>query len=492
VQPVLARLARAAAGGTACAMRVWYGDVAADDVVKAAMAPDQVWTHARDASSTAIGALVIVEVKRPTGIIIAVAQAAKYLRRRVAALFHEADSRGETGHDIFALAVATDGNHVVLLRMASGARADGEFPLNLQPCPVLATAALPLLAGWDFVDTAWGLPPTPPAGFAALVRLLRAPLATLGGGLPLDTLDATLEPDGVRATLDFDARLGSGGTSDVYSLRAAAGARFAGAVAKIPRFATHYVDDQYRREAFVLRALTDDGADVPAVVFEGSRDGVAPSHIDSCRWPVLLLAPAGEPLCSFVGRLVDREQAAFPGGGSVASRNAACKQRIAAVRLALANRVASSVLRVLQLAHARDFIHCDVRPANIVVVGGDGARFLLIDWGICVDAGTDVVSRGVPAFAPAALFEQRSYDARAALDLVALAHTWLAVAYGSRDASAPWVTKPDESIADTLARRVEWLHEHAREAAAVAPLLGAGVGRLRDDVYAWGRDGGSD
>ena len=493
VQPSVARLTCAAAGD-ACALRAWHGKVAADDVAATAMAPDQMWTHARDAAPSTIGALLIIEVKKPGNVDIAVVQAVKYLRRRVAALFHEANARGETGHDIFALGAATGGCSVVLLRMTSGACADGTFPEDLRPCLVLATAPLPLLEGWDFTDAAWVPPALPPAGFTALVRALRAPPGALGSGLPLAALDVTLEPAGERDTLVFDSRLGCGGTSDVYALRPRVGGRLAGAAAKAPRFATADVVAQFRREADALTALALDSADVPTVVYEGVRAGTSPGHVDACHWPVLVLAPAGEPLCSYVGRLVVRERFAAQSGGEEGAAEA-CALRVTTARLALADRVTAGVLGVLRLAHARGLIHCDVRPANIIVVHGDdlggGERVLLIDWGACVDARTNVVCRGVPAFSPSELYLQSSYAARPALDLAALAHTWLAVAYGSEDASAPWVAAALEPPEKTLHRRAMWLKEHTHEAAVVAPLLCRGCDAGDAGVYVWARGGGA-
>jgi hypothetical protein len=510
VQPTVARLAGAAAG-TKCALRAWHGKVAADAVAAAAMAPDQVWTHARDNAVSTIGALIMFEVKKPDDLDDAVAQAAKYLRRRVAALFHEANARGETGHDIFALAAATDGCRVVFLRMTSGARADGVFPINLQPCPVIATVPLPLLIGWDFVNAEWAPPSAPPAGFTALVRMLRAPPDKLGNELPLASLVVTPEPTGDSVTLDFAARLGCGGTSDVYALRAPAGDRLAGAVAKVPRVATAAVDAQFRREVAALEALTCAGADVPALLWQGARAGTSPAHVGACRWPVLVLTPAGEPLCNYVSRLVMRERAALSsvGTGVATATVAECAERITSARCALADRVVAGVLGVLKLAHERDIIHCDVRPANIVVVGGDsdgdvggsgsggaggggrgaeggGLRFLLIDWGACIDAGTNTAGRGVPAFAPSEVYTQHTYEARPALDLTALAHTWLAIAYGTHDASAPWSTAALEPPEQTHKRRKRWLTAHVREAAVVESLFGSRSG-VRAGAYAWAR-----
>ena len=495
VQPVVACLTRHAAGA-AGELRVWLGKPAGDDTATAAMAPDQVWAHARDAAPSTIGALVIVEVKKPGGLEAAIAQAAKYSRRRVAALFHEADARGETGQDVFALAVATDGARVALLRTSSGAPADGNFALA-QPCPLLVTAPLPLLAGWDADGAPFAPPHSAPSGFATLVRVLRAPLAALGATAPLEALQAIV--CGAPTPLVFLSRLGCGGTSDVYALAADPGERFAGACAKVPRFATAAVEGQFSREAAALTALAGEEG-VPRLVAEGERAGAAPVHAARCRWPLLIIAPAGEPLCSFVGRVIAPERAALAGGAAGAAlaggaagaalagafdagaAAGATALAVARARRALADGVVRALLRVLQRAHALGFVHCDVRPANVVVeppragdAPGAPPRFLLVDWGLCARAGENVAGRGVPAYAPAAVFAQNTCAAHARQDFAAVAHTWLTVAHGSDACAAPWATLPLEQPNETLARRAMWLNDHPREADAVSKLLGVGA-----------------
>ena len=494
VQPIVARLARCAAGA-AGELRQWLGKTADDDTAPAAVAPDQLWSHARDAAPSMLGALLIVEVKKPGNLASAVAQAAKYLRRRIAALFHEADARGESAHDIFALAAATDGDSIALLRMSSGAPADGAFGARSLPCPVLVTAALPLLAGWDLYDAAWVPPMEAPPGFLALVRVLQAPATTLGLGQPLEALNATL--DGAAVSLAFAERLGCGGTSDVYALRAAAGDSFSGACVKVPRCATGAIVEQFRREAAALRLLAPlEGASVPRLICEGKREGAAPAHRAQCSWPLLVLAPVGEPLCGYVGRIVARESAAAEaalsaaasgggggdgggsGGAAGAEAAASSASRIALARRRLADLVVRSVLRTLQLAHEHGFVHCDVRPANLVVVAEAGAeeeRVLLVDWGLCVEPGAGAAGRGTPAFGASALFQQTSCRARAQHDLTALAHTWIAIAHGSDVCAAPWVAAPLEPLEDTLARRSEWLRSHGEKFEVVRALIDAVV-----------------
>jgi hypothetical protein len=133
-----------------------------------------------------------------------------------------------------------------------------------------------------------------------------------------------------------------------------------------------------------------------------------------------------------------------------------------------------------------------VRPANVVVeppradeVPGAPPRFLLVDWGLCADAGTDVVNRGVAAFAASAVFEQSSCVAHARHDLAALAFTWLAVAHGGDACAAPWVASPLEAAAGVIAKRDEWLGDHASEAAVVEGLFLPARTAVPAVIYEW-------
>jgi len=99
------------------------------------------------------------------------------LRRRVYALCCEADARGEPCGGIWALGAGTDGRHVVLVRVSSGAPPAGTpFSRATVPCPTLVSEPLPLLDGWDFRTPPPDLSASaPPEGFVALVRALAEP-----------------------------------------------------------------------------------------------------------------------------------------------------------------------------------------------------------------------------------------------------------------------------------------------------------------------------
>ena len=64
IHPFVERLARCAAG-PGSALRLWLLKTVSDVIAADEMAPDQVWTHASDATPSALGALVTVEIKKP-------------------------------------------------------------------------------------------------------------------------------------------------------------------------------------------------------------------------------------------------------------------------------------------------------------------------------------------------------------------------------------------------------------------------------------------
>ena len=483
VHPTVERLLEAV---VARDLRVWHEALVEDDVPTAKIRPDFTLTHARDVGVSTIGAAVQVEVKLPGFIKDAVTQVCAYLRRRVYKCCCERHARGEPFDDIFALGVATDGNDVVIVRMLSGAPALGGSFVPCAPCPSISTAKLPLLADWGFrAPVDFALRPVP-TGFAALAHLC-ASAAALGDAAPLGSLHADIVwvVDGVPAPraaaveLKLDDRLGCGGTSDAYALLA--GVAPADAVVKVARCLTADVAAGFAAEAHALERLRGAAREglVPELLGTGARAPAARSSAHGGgAWPLLVLRPRGVPLASWIAAHV------------------ASKPRSAArvTRRAAASAVIERVLRALEAAAAAGVVHCDVRPANIVVVGGAA---VLVDWGCSVARGAEARGRGVVAYADARVFAATttSFAARPAQDIAGALYTWIAIACDA-GCAAPWLgALPAQPIAQlestttvkgVLARRAVWLTAAAARgdltAAFVAALVAATTGAGADAV----------
>ena len=478
------------------ALRVWReGYEGGDDVPTAKVGPDFILTHVRDAGASTVGAAVAIEVKLPGCIDSAVAQLCAFLRRRVYKLCCERRARGEPIDDILALGAATDGCSVVLVRMLSGAPAPGAAFKGAKPCPSLATEPLGLLYGWDFRAVIDFSQFAPPAGVAALAHLCGS-AAALGAGAPLTRLlaDVTWAADGPGSAGDVDsaggggaglaerrvvpseltlgARLGSGGSSDAYELLELSGGVAGGAlVVKVARCLTAEVAagvSAEERALTALRGAATRAGIVPELVGAGSArtpDARVGAH-GGGAWPVLVLRPRGMQLSAWVS-----ERAA-----------AAPRQARAAARRAAASAVVSRLLDAIAAAAAAGIVHCDVRPANIVVVGGAA---MLVDWGCSCARGAEGRGRGVAAFADSRVFSPdtaSSFAARPAQDVAGALLTWVAVACDA-GCSAPWLAPRaaaptgggggSSTVADMLARREAWLAAAAERGDVPASLLAA-------------------
>ena len=516
VHPVVAALLAAAAPRE---LRIWGNAIAEDDVACARIRPDFSLTHARDAAPSTLGALLLVEVKLPGSLTHALRQARAYLRRRVFKLCCERESRGEACDGVFALGIATDGAQLALLRMRSGAPPRGGSYGVAEPCPVVQTAPLALLGDWDFRGS---LPAAlagalPPEGFAALVRICNLPCAMLGDGAPLESLRARVrwissggggsdgggggggggfadvaaaaaaaggggghgEEGGVEEEVEevmllFGARLGCGGSSDVYELHAtsgAAGAGHGGTVVKVARVATAALRESFEAERVALSVLRPAALRglVPELVGSGVRAGGAGPLPGGGAWPLLLLRPRGLPLPDWVAvRVVHAARRVPPAAAAAAA---------AAERRACACAATLGIFDALAAAHAAGRIHCDVRPSNVVVVAGEGGigedcAAVLVDWGSSCAAGANAARRGVAAFTDARVFEQGAYAARRAQDVAGALYTWLAVAFDG-GCAAPWLD--DRALAsggdgDVFAARARWLARRSTDDEAVVPI----------------------
>ena len=438
VHPIIGHVLRAILGGTRSPLRLWHDERAApDDFNKAHMEPDFVLTDVRDSMPSTFGALIIVEVKPPGAIKNAAKQVRAFMRQRVSQLCREADARGEAMDGLTVFGVATDGKQVVIVRMGSGAPAPGGCFKSAVPCSVKETPPLPLFPDWT--------PPSPPApleaaapeGFRALLRLCGAP-RLLGGGGALSELQMVPWENGkpppawcaVAETLVFDERLGTGGTSDVYSC---GGAR-ATLVAKAVRYFSGRVLEEFAAERAALAALRDAAAAglVPEVVAHGGRPPPVLSNsretVAAAPWPVLLLRTRGMPLEAWVAARVDAARGApdAPGGPCAAA---------AVTRIACADAVVLRVLDALCAAHGAGWAHCDVRPSNIVSVNG---RAMLVDWGTARRLGQPLKWRGVPAYADSRIFTARGVAALPHIDALGALYSWLSIAH-SVSCVAPWL-----------------------------------------------------
>ena len=513
MHPTLARLFDAAMPSY---LRLWKGVVARDDILShPEVRPDLAVTSARDGAYSTFGAVVIADVKPLGDIVCAVNRACIYLRRRVYKLWRECVDQGENGGRVFALGIATDGDSVVFIRVSSGAPQAGGSFADAVPFPTIVTSAMPLLE-WDFRSPDGYMLPlgaSPPEGFSALVRLFNAPVDQLGDGAPLDSLCASVRwLDGIQGVagpeslerLQLGARLGCGGSSDAYMCEGTSVlsvavdgssepmARDGSAilpmeellqgsslpsrpdlVVKVARTATDEVTRSFAAEQAALLKLRASAAVglVPTLLGIGYRTGTG-THDRSAGIsdlgreperlrPLLLLQPHGVPVPAWVGGRVSAALARLPPStpASVALASAA------AVRRACARTVVLRVLNALASAHAEGVVHCDVRPANIVI---EGDAAVLIDWGSSCALGSNAKNSGVPAYAAIGVFRQATCVAHPSLDVAGALYSWLSIAFGP-ECVAPWFD-PNRDDDAMYEMRYRWMTTHSSTDASVAAV----------------------
>ena len=446
-------------------LRLWPEASIEDSLSHSGAQPDVLCTHIRDMSPCSLGACFGLELKRwiAAQLEVGAAQAGNYGRRLVARHAMELLERGAPLLDVAILTAASNGEDIVFLRVRSGVRA-GEDPFGGTPCPTEQSPQLPLLRGWN-PSHPTEVPRTPPAGFAALVRVLRSPPALLNGcTLPLERITVKAPPL-ISGELRLGVRLGCGGSSDVYECTLPSGKS---AVVKVARAATSRSSAMFSAEKASLQALhAAPGGAVPQLLGAGSRElparaAVLPRNDLAEPWQLLILSPVGMPLSAALAKHLQREPAHHP----------ATSADLLRARRAFGDVVAIGVLRGLCAAHAAHIIHCDVRPSNVVFLeGGDSdSGALLVDFGLSRTPGTAAGGVGVRAYAADCVFSQSSCTARAGLDLVAAAYTWLSVVHGDAQCRAPW-SATGETAAAWVAREAARDKDVARIAAGVAVLV---------------------
>jgi len=467
--------------------RLWHDVIAPDDIPFDEARPDFVVAHARDARPSLLGSIVLVEVKRggQGQLRKACLQVANYMSRRMYRLCCERDARGEALHDLAVFGVALDGVSVQVLRMASGAPPPGGSYAAATPCPVLCSPALALVP-WDWVEGAPPEPPpAPPPGFRALAALLRVASAASAGEAPLLALSAHLQRqegeggegggaagagEAHATTLRLSLRLGRGGSSDVYAasveegggLGALGGGGGGGGndgalVAKLPRWSSAAVVVSFERERSALAAVRKHAAGsgdaaCAAAALAALPQCLAHGRLPALRGasapcPLLVLQPVGVPLAEWVAQRCSGGGGGGGGGGDGAPSR---------LRMQCATAAALCCARALRAALGAGWVHCDLRPSNIVVRPGSSCSAVLVDWGSARAAGEDCLGEGVAVFAHVRTRGSSSCRAHAGLDATALLLTWVSTAWHER-CDAPWGLR----LPELFDGRLDWLEERA-------------------------------
>ena len=361
--------------------------------------------------------------------------------------------------------MATDGVEVIILRINSGAPPAGDSFRDATPCPAFQTKPLRLFPARNFRGPPPSLPTQAPRGFRALLRLCASPHALGGGGplsllreVPCDLDGHPLNKEGGVKALTLHERMGSGGTSDVYSLGDVDDPG-GSVVVKVARYSSARVLDEFASERRALALLNSSHAVaqagiVPRVIAVGERERPASfphqsAGASAAAWPVLTLSPRGVPLEAWVTSRVD---AAVLGAALGDAQTAA-----AAARVAAADCILPRILSALEAAHAAQLIHCDVRPSNMIVARG-GA--VLVDWGTVRATGEPLRWRGVAAFSDARVFSERGTTASPHIDALGALFSWLAIALG-HNCVPPWLTRVRiDSEEYGFIVRADWLKEH--------------------------------
>jgi serine/threonine protein kinase len=131
-----------------------------------------------------------------------------------------------------------------------------------------------------------------------------------------------------------------------------------------------------------------------------------------------------------------------------------------------ATAAAQCCARALRAAQGAGWVHCDLRPSNIVVRPGSSCSAVLVDWGSARKAKDDCLGEGVAVFAHARTRGRSGCKAHAGLDACALLLTWVGTAWHER-CDAPW----EDRQPGLFEGRQAWLEERAARHAELRVVL---------------------
>ena len=491
--------------------RLWCNVIAPDDIPYDQVRPDFLVAHARDAAPSLLGSIALVEVKLQGNLRDACLQGANYLSRRMYRQCCERDARGEAIHNLVMFGVALDGHSVMLLRMSSGAPPPGSSYVGAKPCPVQCSPDLPLLP-WKWSKQKPPLPLPPPSlGFRALSALLCTASVSSAAEAPLESLRVCLLPQrgeeeeeeeeeggAVEAekpeivTLSLSLRLGRGGCSDVYAasgeceeVLGLAPGSLCGAdclALKLPRWSSKEVGESFLRERTALAAVRSQAiagnalstatlASLPQCLAYGWLPELRGRN--AVQWPVLLLQPQGIPLTRWIAQRCSSSSSSSSASSitpsatttsSIAASSAT--QKPSQLRMQCATQVALCCARALRAAASAGWVHCDLRPSNIVIRGGGSDTAVLVDWGSSRRTQEDCLGEGVAVFAHERLRAGFSCMAHSGLDASALLLSWVSIVWNEH-CDAPW----GGTLPGLFEERKQWLMEGAKHHQELSTVL---------------------
>lgn len=135
-------------------------------------------------------------------------------------------------------------------------------------------------------------------------------------------------------------------------------------------------------------------------------------------------------------------------------------------------------------AHSRGYVHCDIKPGNIMI--GQHGEVVLMDWGIAMPVGTPIRFAGTPGFMAPEVVSGGTLTP--AVDVFALG----AVLYYILARRSPYAARGVNEVLE-LARRGEWTDLNALEMErsppqALVDIVRRSLARNPTDRYADGRE----